>query len=262
MSDASGQGSVELVGNLPFYKRPEPLSADRHGQLGVKRNVNFSFVREAHVVPITVGEFGPAALVYPVIFAGDSKAPLAVMGLRAGENLFVDEAGAVDSEIYMPAFVRRYPFVFAEDRANDRFVVCVDTESDLVAPDGERRLFENGQPTQFTNDSVEFLKSFEQQRQATQQLVKVFQDNDLFENKDVTFQPQYADGSPAEPVKVADYFAVSLEKVGQLPADKLVELRDSGALAAIYVHNLSLLNWQRVLSRALRKSQGASAAAS
>lgn len=260
MVDAPDSIAAEITGTVPFFKNPEPLSVERHGALGVQKSeADYRFVREVHVVPVTVGEFGPAALNYPIIFAGETKTPLVVMGLRSGENLFVDEQGRVDADAYVPAFVRRYPFVFAEDKDNSRFVVCIDTESDFIVEGGEVALFENGQPTQFTNDAIEFLKTFEQQRQTTMQLVKLLEDHELFEEKDVTFQPRNPDGTEGDRVKVAEYYAASMEKLGALPAETLVQFRDSGALAAIYVHNISLLNWQRVLSRALRRNAPQSA---
>jgi hypothetical protein len=120
-------GEAPLSGQVMFYRQPEPLSLERHRNLGAKRIERpFAFLLQAHVVPITVNEFGVAAGSYPVIFAGADKTPLAVMGARAGDNVFVSPNGEVDPEAYLPAFVRRYPFVFAADNAGDRLVLCVD----------------------------------------------------------------------------------------------------------------------------------------
>ena len=46
-----GQGP-ELSGNVLFYRRPEPLSLEAHGKIGVKQiEQPFGFLREAHAVP-------------------------------------------------------------------------------------------------------------------------------------------------------------------------------------------------------------------
>ncbi len=260
MSDAPG--TPEITGTIPFYKKPEPLSAEAHAGLGLKKiEQPWGFVREAHVVPVTVGEFGPVALNYPIIFSGENKMPLAVMGLRRGANLFITAAGELEDGVYLPGFIRRYPFVLAEAQDQQGFVVCVDRESELVSDNPDQPFFNGKEPTQYTNDAVEFLKGFEQQRQLTEQLSKLFMELDLFENKSVSFQPRGDDGNLQDARPLAEYFAVSIEKLNQLPADKLVELRNNGALAAIYVHNLSLINWQRILERAIRANTASPAAA-
>ncbi len=256
MADTGGQ--PEITGSVLFFKRPEPLSNERHGRLGVKRSTApLAFAREAHVVPVTVGEFAAAALSYPIIFAGDKKSPLVVMGLRAGANLFINDEGVLDADMYLPAFIRRYPFVFAQQNPelgeNSGYVVCVDAGSDLVTDTPDMPFFENGKPTDFTNEAIEFLTNFEKQRVTTERLVSVLEEHDLFEEKTVNFQPRNADGSLGDPMKVADYYAVSTEKLNKLSPDALVSLRDSAALNAIYIHNVSLLNWKRVIDRAMRQ---------
>src|SRR5690349_3481978 len=103
-----------ITGNVLFYTNPEPLSREMHGKLGVSRvEKPFGFAKAGHVVPITVAEFGLAALSYPIIFAGEQRQPLAVMGLNAGDNLFVKADGTFDVGAYIPAYIRRYPFVLA-----------------------------------------------------------------------------------------------------------------------------------------------------
>jgi hypothetical protein len=101
---------AQLTGNVLFYSQPEPLSREMHGKLGVKRSEKpYAFAAAAHVVPLTVTEFMPAALSYPVIFVGDARLPVAVLGVNQGDNLFVSEDGTFEPDAYLPAYVRRYP---------------------------------------------------------------------------------------------------------------------------------------------------------
>src|SRR4051812_32417176 len=84
----------QLSGNVLFYSKPEPLNPDQHRGLGVKRmDGPFGFAKEGHAVPLTVGEFQLAAVTGPIIFVGDEKIPLSVMGLNAGDNMFVQADG-------------------------------------------------------------------------------------------------------------------------------------------------------------------------
>jgi len=254
-------GQPSLTGNVMFYKQPQPLSAEAHAGLGVKQiEQPFAFLRESHAVPVTVSEFGRAASFFPLIFVGDDRTPVAVMGIRQGQNLFVDDKGFVADDHYVPAFVRRYPFVFAADEGSDRLILCVDRSAPMVTNQPEVPFFENGQPSKFTNDAIEFCKEFERQRQATAEFGKILGDLDLFEQKTVSFQPRDAQGNEmGAQQKIADYWAVSEEKLNALPAEKFIELRDNGALGAIYAHLISLMNWQNVIQRAVRIQSAAQA---
>jgi hypothetical protein len=253
MPNATG-GQPPITGQVLFYKDPQPLSAENHGGLGVRQIAEpFAFLRAAHAVPVTVTEFGVAAASYPIIFVGDERTPVAVMGVRQGQNLFVDQNGYVFEDYYIPAFVRRYPFVFAADESSDRLLLCVDRAAPMVSNQPDVPFFENGQPSKFTTDAIEFCKEFERQRRATTDFAKIVASMDLFEQKTVTFQPRDPQGREVGPVqKVADYWAISEERLNALPAEKYVELRNNGALGACYAHLVSLLNWSKVVNRAVR----------
>ena len=248
-------GGAQLSGNVLFYSQPEPLSRELHGSLGVKRSEKpYAFAAAAHVVPLTVTEFMPAALSYPVIFVGDARQPVAVMGLRPGENLFVSDAGTFKAEAYIPAYIRRYPFVFANDEVQKRLILCVDRAAPFIVEGGAAPLFENGEPSAYTQQAMEFCNNFETERQRTDAFVQLLKDLDLLVVREAVFTPRNPDGSAGEPQKIADYYAVSEDKLKALPADKLVELRDNGALGQIYAHIVSLLGWDRLIALAFQRA--------
>lgn len=247
-----------VSGNVMFYKKPIPLNKDKHAKHGVKpTDKPFEFMADQHFLPITAPEFGSAAASFPIIFAGDDRTPLAVMGIRTGENLFVTE-GKYEQDYYMPAFARRYPFVLAGDKENDRFVVCVDEEAECVTKKGPSKMFfEKGETSAFTKEAFEFLQNFERDRQATEQVVQAFKKHDLFEQKEMNFQGQNADGTPAERQKIADYFAVTEERLKALDAATTKEFIDNGYMAVAHAHMVSLGNWQRLVNMTLRRAPAA-----
>lgn len=249
-----------ITGNVLFYTNPEPLSREMHGGLGVGRVDNpFGFAKAGHVVPLTVAEFGLASLSYPVIFAGDKKQPLAVMGLTAGQNLFITEEGGFEPGAYVPAYIRRYPFVLANDEQAQRMIVCIDRSAQIFREEGaEMPLFDDkGEPSEYTQNAIKFCEDFETERRRTEQFVKLIDDLDLWETKRAVFTPNGPDGKPGQPQVIADYFGVSFEKLQQVPAEKLVELRDSGALEKIYNHLASLVGWDRLIAIASAQQQAA-----
>jgi len=252
---AEAQEPVSVSGNVMFYQNPQPLTKEKHDKFGVKQvDKPFEFMADQHFLPITAPEFGAAAASYPVIFAGEDRSPLAVMGIRGGENLFVTE-GQFAQDFYMPAFARRYPFVLAGDQANDRFVVCVDESAECVTNKAPQQKFFDGADTSaFTKEAFQFLQNFERDRQATELMIKTFKELDLFEQKEMNFQGQNADGSPAERQKIADYFAITEERLKKLPTEKIKELHDNGYLAVAHALMISLGNWQRLVNMTLRRA--------
>ena len=242
-----------VSGNVMFYEKPVPLTMENHAKYGVKQVAKpFEFMAKQHFVPLTATEFGAASASMPIIFAGEERAPLAVMGIRGGDNLFVKD-GNYDIDFYMPAFARRYPFVLAGDSANDRFVVCIDEKAECVTnKKPEKMFFDKDDTSQYTKEAFQFLQGFERDRRATQVMVDDFKALDLFESKEMNFQGNNPDGTPAPRQKIADYFAISEEKLKALPADKLSEMAKNGYLAVAYAHLISLGNWQRLVNMTLR----------
>lgn len=254
--NTNGADGAAITGNVLLYKNPQPLSLEAHGKLGLKNiAMPFGFVAKTHVVPVTIQEFGIAASTMPIIFAPDKKTPLAVLAARGNENLFVDASGNWEMDAYVPAFVRRYPFIFAADEGNENFVVCVDESAEMIGENPDLPLFVDDKPTDYTNGAMEFLQDFERQRRATEEWVELINSMDLLEDKSVTFTPNDENGKPMDPIKVADYVAISEEKLMALPDDKFVELKNKGALAAIYSHLVSLLHWQKMVQRTLRAGE-------
>lgn len=255
MAKAPQQGNVAVTGNVMFYGKPQPLSKEKHKGFGVKQvDKPFEFMSKQHFMPLTASEFGAAAASFPVVFAGEERNPIAIMGIRTDENLFVTE-GLFNNDFYLPSFARRYPFVLAGDKANDRFVVCVDEEAECVTDKNPATTFFDGDDTsKFTQDAFQFLQNFERDRQATGAMIERFKELDLFEPKDMHFQGQNADGSLAERQKIADYFAVSPEKLAGLGEATLAEFVTKGYMSVAYSHIVSLGNWQRLVNMTLRKA--------
>jgi len=242
----------QLSGNVLLYTKPEPLNPDIHGKLGLQRTPNpYKFAAFTHAVPIQVTEFGPAAINYPIIFAGDARQPMVIMSIRQNENLFISPEGYFEPDAYVPAYLRRFPFVLADDPGNERLIVCVDRGAEALVEGGEMQLFDGDLPTDFTKAAIEFCTNFESERQRTESFVNLMKELDLFELKEAFFTPTNADGSAAQPIRLADYFAISEEKLKALPADKLAELRDSGALGQMYAQLTSLFAWDKLVARTL-----------
>ena len=249
----------QLSGSVLFYSRPEPLSRDSHSRLGLRRiDRPFAFAARSQVAPLTVAEFQSAALCFPIIFAGEAYQPLAVMGINADNNMFIQGDGAFEPGIYIPAYIRRYPFVLANDATREQLVVCIDRAAPMLGELPDIAFFDAaGEPTEYTKNCIQFCNDFEVEVRRTESFVNLLRDLDLFETKSAIYTPPNPDGTPGTPQTIAEYYAVSETKLKALPGDKLQEMMQNGALAQVYAHLVSLNGWDRLISLAIARTANA-----
>ncbi|MBO0750430.1 MAG: SapC family protein [Porphyrobacter sp.] len=223
-----------------FYKDLAPLNSRDHGTW-VARSIDVAeWAARQHAIPLTTDEFTLAQRHYPIVFSdSDRPVPLALMGLNEGVNVFFDDAGVLREEAYVPAYIRRYPYLLArltEDA--DQLSLCFDPSSGLVTEEGEgARLFEGDQPTEHTKALLAFCEQFEQAGMRTQQAVDELLKLDLLMDGQVSIQR----GEEGEsPFIYRGFKMVNQEKVHELRGDQLRTLNQNGLLPLIYAHLFSL----------------------
>jgi hypothetical protein len=255
--------AAPIVGSVLFYSRPEPLNIETHAKLGLRRiDRPFAFAEASQVAPLTVSEFQNAALSFPIIFAGERRQALAVMGLNPATNMFIRDDGMFLPGTYVPAYIRRYPFVLANDAANEQMVVCIDRDAAMLGDLPDLPFFDpSGQPTDYTKNCIQFCNDYETETRRTESFVALLTELDLFETRKATFTPANPDGTPGEPQDLAEYYAVSEEKLKALPNEKIRELMDNSALSQIYAHLMSLLGWDRLIAMTVAAQLSTQAAA-
>ena len=243
-----------------FYSKPEALNPIRHGSLGLTARADFGFARTAHAIPVVASEMPGAMRSYPIVFIGPTKAPVIITGLRQNENLFVDADGRWTEPHYIPAYVRRYPFILADESATSgRLTLCVDRDSDrvvdqLAAPfrdDGGKLalFFEGTQPTEATKQALAFCNQFQNDFNATRAMVEKIDGHGLFAPRQskVTLEG-------GEILNLTDFQAIDEQALNKLADEAFLDLRKSGALALIYCHLASSNSWSSLVYQAsLRK---------
>lgn len=249
----------QLSGNVLFYGRPEPLSNETHGKLGLRRiDRPFAFAAGAQAVPLTVTEFPVAALSFPIIFAGERRQPLAVMGVSGDANMFLQPSGYFEAGVYVPAYIRRYPFVLANDSTREQLVVCIDRAAPMLGDLPDLPFFDPaGQPTEYTKNCIQFCNDYENEIRRTDSFVSLLTEFDLLDVRKTTYTPSNPDGSPGQPQEIAEYFAVAEDRLKALPDDKIRALLDNGALNQIFAHLTSLAGWDKLISIALLRQAAA-----
>lgn len=232
-----------------FYKGLEPLSSETHRDHRVRSQETAPFLVGQHAIPVTVDEFPLVQRHMPIIFSsGEDGVPLALMGLNEGVNVFVDDEGRLtDTAFYVPAYVRRYPFMLAKLHPDaQELSLCFDPTADALSAGGEGEpLFADGQPSEVTKQILQFNEQFEQAGQRTQQFVKELNELGLLMEGEVSIQPEGA----AQPFIYRGFQMVNEEKLHDLRGDQLRKINQSGMLPLIYAHLFSLSLMRDVFAR-------------
>ncbi|MFC4765104.1 SapC family protein [Dyella koreensis] len=233
-----------------FYERPVPLNRTQHKDLRLKGIPSLKFAAGVHSVPLTGVEFPAAARDLPILFAGqtmEEAGPMALLGLRQNENLFVDADGQWAANTYVPAFVRRYPFVLAEkpaDQEGDDFTVFLDEAYEGFGDkEGERLFKEDGTDSEMLSNAVNFLGEFQQHVSRTQWFMQQLRKHDLLEPRNIRLEK---DGKS---INLNGLYVVSEEKLRNLDEKTAHEFLKEGVFGWIYAHLLSLANIDRVAQR-------------
>lgn len=225
-----------------FYRKPELLTAALHGNLRIRPG-GYDFAAEANAVPLAGIEFGAAMRHYPIVFAAGDNFPVAVLGLDRA-NCFVN-GGEWETATYVPAYVRRYPFVFA-DRADDSFILAIDRDADKVVAGGEEGepLFRNGEPTDLVTNVMAFCREFHGAHLQTDAFVAALVDQDLLVQ-------QHADATlpSGRLMTLSGFKVIDRHKFEALADETVLAWHRKGWLSLIHFHFVSLDRFADLLVR-------------
>ncbi|SFP45886.1 SapC family protein [Sphingomonas rubra] len=238
-----------------FYNGLEPLSSEAHTGYRIRQMDSAPFLVGQHAIPVTTDEFPLVQRHMPIVFSvGDDAIPLALMGLNEGVNVFVGDDGKLtEANIYVPAYVRRYPFMLAKLRPDaDELSLCFDPTSDAIgAFDEGEPLFEGKEPSQATKDILGFNETFEQAGQRTQNFMRELREQGLLMDGEVSIQPEGAD----QPFVYRGFQMVNEQKLADLRGDQLRKMSQSGMLPLLYAHLFSLSLMRDVFARQVQQGK-------
>jgi hypothetical protein len=246
--------------NLPlFYNAVEPLNVTQHGKMKVRKLLDMSQMAKTHAIPVTVDEFSLVQRHYPIVFSiGDKPIPIALMGLNEGVNVFLNENGqALDNSVYIPAYMRRYPFLLARIRPeSDELSLCFDPTAGAVGDfkEGEA-LFDGDQPSPATKAILEFCEQFEAAGQRTAAFMEDILKSGLLMDGEVAIQPEGFD----QPFVYRGFRMVDEEKLRDLRGDELRKMSQSGMLPLVYAHLFSLSEMRNVFGRQMQQGKAPAA---
>lgn len=234
-----------------YYEKPVLLDRDKHRRRKVKASSSFAFARQANSLYLAGVEFGEACKEYAVVFtrsANGKVVPVVMLGLRSRENLFVDEQDRWAGR-YVPAFVRRYPFVLAE-LPGQSLGVCIDEAYPGLSDDEGEALFDaEGKDTPFLRNALDFLTQYQREYLRTEGFCQRLEQAGLL--VEMNARADLADGRS---YTVGSLLVVDEKKLLALPDATVLALFRAGELHLISMHLLSLSNMQRLVDRMAQKA--------
>ena len=232
-------------GAAPLYSSVMVLHNEQHSKLKLATKTDYSFANGLSSILLTTSEFASAAGDYPIVFAEQDGGllPFAVTGYQPGENLYVDDKGRWREDTYIPAFARRYPFIFSASGDGKQLSLCVDANSSLLSEKKGEALYEDGKPSSVANRALKFCKLYHDEVQFTREICAQIAEADILDNRSADITTPDGKKSAGTGFKM-----VNERKLREMDADKFIALRDSGALNSIYCHLLSMRVWKNLLA--------------
>jgi len=236
--------------NPPFgYADVVPLLKTHRVRL-LQRGEVPAFAQKLNAIPISYTEFALAARDYPVIFTsgdgGKSFAPVAVLGMAAGENLYVNADGWAP-HVYVPAYARRYPFCMAKVTLNNvaqqNRMICVE-KARLDDSGGEAMFDAQGEPSPIWRNMQRLLSEYEADLERGRELCSILADYALLEPFTMQAKPVKGDA-----LQLTGMHRVDEKKIEHLNVNQFKNLAKKGILGRLYAHLLSLENFSRLLER-------------
>ena len=243
-----------MTKQLLYYEHAVPVSAGRHRDWALEVRSDYEFAGHSNSVPLAAAEFPTAAVDYAIVFTGSAEAvqPVVILGLKPDENLYLDGQGKWNAS-YIPAFVRRYPFVFSKSEEGSKFTLCIDEEYAGWNQEGRGKpLFDsNGEGADFLNTMFRFVADYQRQFDATLAFCRKLKELDLLEPMTARFKLPSGDKAA-----LTGFMAIDRDKLKALSGDKLTELSKTGELELLYIHLQSMRNLSAMLARVTADEAG------
>ena len=232
-----------------FYKKVIPLNKEVHGALYIEGIEGYAHTKETNSVYIAAIEFLQVSREYPIVFAKDGEGklfPLALLGLEKSQNVFVDKKGAWVAD-YIPAYVRRYPFILAtaEDK-KDNFTVCIDESFPgfNTAKEGNALFNDKGEQSDILSQAVDFLKDYQTHVNLTALFCENLSKLDILEPMQANIER-----ATGEKTTLGGFMGVNRDKLKALKPAKLAELLKSDQMELVFAHLASLSNIKTLMKR-------------
>ncbi len=240
---------------LPLlYNDLQPINMQQHGDKKLVQIQSAPHIAQAHAIPVTVDEFALLQRTYPIVFSvGDNSVPLALMGLNEGVNTFLDDKGMLNEPVYLPAYLRRYPFLLAQlNEGSDELSLCVDPTSGVIGDGEGDAIFDGDQPSEKIKGILDFCEQFEAAGQRTAAFMAELEKSGLLMDGEVAIQPENSE----QPFVYRGFRMIDEDKLREMRGDELRKMNQNGMLPLIFAHLFSLAQIRDIFGRQVVQGKG------
>ena len=228
-----------------MYNNLEAINKITDKNVSIKEIKDYSFAKTQMNSPITISEFYESCKDYPIFFVKDSNnswMATVMLGYKEKENIFVDEKGIWAKHKYIPAHIRRYPFIFVTDNKSSQLTLGVEKDYKIkTQKDENRKLFDkDGNNSKFLNGILGFLNQYQKDSIETSSFIKQLDEWELLEEKNAKVIV-----SKDEQYNINGFYVVNEEKLKHLSKKRKEELFNKNAIPLITAHLISLSNIKR-----------------
>lgn len=239
-----------MTKQLLIYEEVVPVSKERHLNWSVSLGKNYNFARSVNAVPLMAVEFPKAAAEYSIVFTGNPEddeiiMPVVILGFRNEQNLYLNEEGQWKAK-YIPAFIRRYPFVFSNSNEGKIWTLCIDEEFQGCNQEGrgERFFDSQGEQTQYLNNVLQFLKDYQVQFERTRIFCHKLKELELLKPMQAIFTLKTGEQS-----LLGGFMAIDREKFKELTGEQLADLMRRDELELMFLHLQSMQNLNSMVEK-------------
>lgn len=227
-----------------MFKKMVPVTRQRHAGKKVMPVRSFEFAAKTYIASLITSEFNKVASAYPIVFVNDKDElkPFALFGLKQGDNLFVDDQGRWNAH-YIPAIIRRYPFVLGRSEEGADLMLCIDEDSGFLSDtEGEPLFDDQGNAGQVIEKARNFLIELQRSNEMTNFFARELTKRDLL--SPLKMQIRNTEGNM---INIEGVSAVNETRLREIPDEDFLEMRKRGILPLIYAHLVSLIQIERLV---------------
>ncbi len=214
------------------------LDSIAHARKAWRRAGNYGFAAQDAVVAITGLEFRQVCMAMPIAFIAqdDRYAPVAVMSLLPGRNMFVGPSGQW-LRGYVPVALRTFPFRSVPIQGREDSALCVVEDSGLIVnADGKAEPLFNadGKLSASVEPIWKLLTEVETDRHNTALAIAALREAGLICPWNITVKVDGADKA------INGLFRIDEAALNGLEDATFLKLRRAGALPLAYIQLLSM----------------------
>ena len=218
-----------------MYQNVVVLSRQTHGDKRFQPLPDYGFARGQTLVPVAAAELTHVAARLPIGFMAseaEGLRPMVLMGIDGETNLLVGPDGRWATD-YVPAAVRRYPFVLTRNQEGGA-AVGIDLEANTLSDsDGDPLFKDDGEPGERLERIMAMLREFDGGIRGAATAAQRLEEAGVLED----WEPKVEVAGQSWTLK--GLRRVSESALNALDDETFAGLRSGGALAMAYAQLLS-----------------------